>query len=252
MLIRILFTFTFIGVLAAGSAETSPSSLFEDANKLYDAQSYDSSLALYKMIEESGMVSAELFQNMGTAAYKLELVPDAVYYFEKGLKLNPGSDDLKHNLELANERITDRTEEISRSGIGNWLSSTIGGHADQWSTIAVVFSILGALFFLSYLFLKIKWVKLIGVIGGISSWILMVVFVIISYLQYNIATDSNFAILFEPSIEVRNDPSEAASIAFVLHEGSKLKILDANENWYKISFGKGKVGWLPKNSIKVI
>ena len=248
LLVAILFIFSFL----LGFAGKDANELFKAANDAYDAQQYDSSLTLYRSIEEKGLVSAELYQNMGTAAYKLDLVPEAVFYFEKGLKLSPGNDDLKHNLDLANERITDRSEEVSRTGIAHWLSTALGGNADLWATLAVISAILGTALIIAYLFIKMALIQKLGLYLGFSSWVLTVLFVVIAYLQFNIANSEDYGILFEPSIEVRNDPSEAASIAFVLHEGSKLKILDANDNWYKVSFGKDKVGWLPKASIKLI
>ena len=79
MLARISLIIAFAGILLTGFAEQSPETLFAAANKAYDGQLYDSSFKLYKAIEDQGFVSAELFQNMGTAAYKLDMVPDAVY-----------------------------------------------------------------------------------------------------------------------------------------------------------------------------
>ncbi len=252
MLARSIFTFGCILSLLVGFTQSSPEELFQQANDAYDQQQYDSSLVLYQLIEEQEMVSAELYQNMGTAAYKLNLVPDAIYYFEKGLKLNPGNDDLEHNLKMAHKRLTDKSGASFSTGITGWLSSTLGGSADFWSVLAVVGAIVGALLLLGYAFLSSRLIKRIGLIGGIVSWVFTVLFVMVAFLQYNVANNNDFAILFEPSIEVRNDPSKAASIAFVLHEGSKLKILDENENWYKVHFDQGKVGWLPKTSVKII
>lgn len=252
MLAKLLFSIAFILSFLLGFAEQSPNSLFKDANELYDSGQYDSSLTLYRSIEELGMVSPELFQNMGTAAYKLEMVPDAVFYFEKGLKLDPGNEDLKHNLEIANKKITDRSETVTRTGIGDWLSNALGGNPDLWATFAIIASVIGAVLVIMYLFLKVSIIKKFGIYAGGTSWVLAALFTIIAFLQFNSANDGEYGILFEPSIEVRNDPSEAASTAFVLHEGSKLKILDQNEHWFKVSFGKSKVGWLPKKSLKII
>jgi hypothetical protein len=252
MLARLLIAIAFILSFLLGFSESTPESSFAAANEAYDNQQYDSSLVLYQSIMDEGYSSPELFQNMGTSAYKLDLIPEAVYYFEKGLKLSPGNDDLIHNLELANERVVDRSTIDNRSGISAWLSNTLGGNADFWGGLGVIASILGASLVLLYVFTTSKLFKKMGLTAGIISWVFTIAFVVIAYLQHGVSTSEDFGILFEPSIEVRNDPSEAASIAFVLHEGSKLRILDANENWYKVSFGEGKVGWLPKDSIKII
>lgn len=252
MLARVLLNISLLFTIGIGFAGQSPKALFKAGNDAYDNQQYDSSLTIYQSILDQGVSSAELYKNMGTAAYKLDYVPEAVYYFEKGLKMSPGNDDLEHNLTLANERVIDKSPEITNAGISGWLSHALGGSADSWATFAVISSILGGVLLFMYLFIKSKALKRTGLIGGIFLWVLTLLFVLISYLQFNLASNEDYGILFEPSIEVRNDPSEAASVAFVLHEGSKLRILDANDNWYKISFGKEKVGWLPKESLKLI
>lgn len=252
MLVKLSIIFTLMLSSLIGFAVQSPQELFEAANKSYDNQQYDSSLTIYLEIEKQGLSSPELYQNMGTASYKLNLVPEAIYYFEKGLKLNPGNDDLEHNLKLAQERLTDKGGVDSYSGIRGWLSSALGGGADFWSTLSVITSILGAGFIIAKAFLSINFIKRSGFVLGITFWVFSAVFFLIAYLQYDVANSNDYGILFEPSIEVRNDPSKAASIAFVLHEGCKLQILDENEGWYKVSFDEGKVGWLPKDSIKLI
>ena len=40
-------------------------------------------------------------------------------------------------------------------------------------------------------------------------------------------------------------PSENSSTTYQLHEGSKAKITDENQQWYEISFNDRK-GWVPK------
>lgn len=252
MLTRKLLSILFLLVFGLTLIAQSPEELFKAGNDAYDQQQYDSSLIIYESILDQGMISVELYKNMGTAAYKLDRIPEAVYYFEKGLKLNPGNDDLEHNLKLANEKTIDKSPENTSAGISGWLSYSIGGNADFWAKMAVLSAILGGVFFLIYFFMASKSIKKLGRVTGISFWVLAFVFVSFAFLQHHISTSKDYGILFEPSIEVRNDPSEAASIAFVLHEGSKLRILDANEGWYKVSFGKEKVGWLPKESIKII
>lgn len=251
MLTRMIVAIVFLLSFLLGISQ-SPEEQFKAANEAYDNQQYDTCLQMYQAIENQGLSSAELYQNMGTAAYKLDLIPESVYYFEKGLKLTPGSADLQHNLKLANEEVIDKPSETASGGIKNWISSSVGGTADSWAIFSVIAALAGGICLVVYLFITQKSLKRLGLTTGILSWLFGVLFFIIAYIQYEVSNNQDCAVVFEPSVEVRNDPSSVASIAFVLHEGSKLKILDANENWYKVSFGEGKVGWLPKDSLKLI
>lgn len=228
----------------------SPEEIFKLANEQYDAKSYDSAFALYQQIEDQELVSAELFQNMGTAAYKMEAVPESIYYFEKALKLDPGNDDLEHNLDLAKARITDKSDQDSSYGILGWISASIGNTADFWATFAVIFALIGGIF-LSITLFQDTFKKYLR-IAGIVCWILTGLTWSFAAIQNSVISQQNYAILFEPSLNVMNEPSAESSIAFVLHEGSKVEILGGNENWLKISFGKDKIGWIPRTAAKVI
>lgn len=238
-----------ISYLQTGWAQ-SPESLFQSANKAYDDQQYDSAFALYEQIEQQGWISAELYQNMGTAAYKQDMVPESIYYFEKGLKLHPGNDDLEHNLLLAQKKITDKGAEVASPGILGWISASVGEHADFWATMSVLFSLIGGLLIAITLFIE-PFKKLLRTLG-FSAWLLCVFFLAFAAIQNNVRHENHSAILFSPSVNVRTEPSEEASIAFVLHEGSKVEVLGENDQWLRISFGKNKVGWILKSSGKII
>ena len=60
------------------------------------------------------------------------------------------------------------------------------------------------------------------------------------------------AVIFKPSIDLMSEPTENSSVSFVLHEGTKVKILDETELWYEIRFGDGKIGWLQKEFVETI
>ena len=49
------------------------------------------------------------------------------------------------------------------------------------------------------------------------------------------------------SAYVKSSPGENNTDLFLLHEGTRVDILDAYENWVKIRIANGSIGWL-KNS----
>ncbi len=252
MLNKITTSFVIFMLSIGLSWSQSENKLFEKGNEAYVNESYDTAFSIYEDIEEQGFYSAELFQNMGTAAYKLGDIPNAVYYFEKGLKLHPGNLDLEHNLKLANQKVVDKIKTNSNGGFASWLSHNIGNTADHWSSWSVILSFLGALFLLGYLLLKNKLIKKIGLYLGVASWTICLVFVIFAFVQGQYLESKDYAIVFTPSVDIKNEPSEVASTAFVLHEGTKVKILDITDEWCKIAFNEDKIGWINLAEIKVI
>jgi len=53
-------------------------------------------------------------------------------------------------------------------------------------------------------------------------------------------------------VTIKSSPDEKSIDLFVLHEGTKVRILDNIGNWYEIRIANGSVGWLPVSSIEKI
>jgi SH3-like domain-containing protein len=54
------------------------------------------------------------------------------------------------------------------------------------------------------------------------------------------------AIVMRPVVSVKSSPSaEASKDLFILHEGTKVTVLDQVGTWNNISLADGRQGWLP-------
>jgi SH3-like domain-containing protein len=60
------------------------------------------------------------------------------------------------------------------------------------------------------------------------------------------------AIVFAPTITVKSSPNENSVDLFVIHEGSKVQVIDKVGEWYKIRIANGSIGWLPLETVKAI
>lgn len=58
------------------------------------------------------------------------------------------------------------------------------------------------------------------------------------------------AIVFAEVISVKNEPRENATDAFVLHEGTKVFVLEKLDNWKKIQLTDETEGWIMSDAIK--
>ncbi len=232
--------------------QDSAENLFKQANEAYEKEEFKIAFETYQKIENQDLISVELFLNLGNAAYKLNDIPNSIYYYEKGLKINPSNSDLKHNLKLAQEKVIDKNKSKNTSSFSKWISNIIGQTADFWAKFSIMFSILGGFFFISYLFLKQNKFRKALLYFGAIIWVISILFVVFEYIQVSQLNDNSHAIIFEPTTEIKNEPSDISSTAFILHEGSKVKILESNSNWHKISFSEDKVGWIKKESLKKI
>ena len=66
-------------------------------------------------------------------------------------------------------------------------------------------------------------------------------------------THRNTAIILASAVTVKSSPSETSTDLFLIHEGSKVEILDATmKEWMEVKFEEGKQGWIPVSALEVI
>ena len=61
---------------------------------------------------------------------------------------------------------------------------------------------------------------------------------------------TNYGILFNKKIEVWAEPNTRAEGLFILHEGTKVQLLDALQEWQKIRIANGSEGWIKDGSVR--
>ncbi|MCX7626044.1 MAG: tetratricopeptide repeat protein [Candidatus Sumerlaeaceae bacterium] len=74
--------------------------IFRTANEAYRANDFERAVTLYHELETSGVISADLFYNLGTAYAQLGKTGDAVAYLERARRLAPYDKDIVANLEM--------------------------------------------------------------------------------------------------------------------------------------------------------
>lgn len=91
---------------AAGDAYID--SLWTGATAAYAEGRWEDAIDGYTAISRSGLESADLYCNIGSAYFKAEDYPHAVLYYERALKLDPSCSDARYNLEVVSGFIQDR------------------------------------------------------------------------------------------------------------------------------------------------
>ena len=59
-------------------------------------------------------------------------------------------------------------------------------------------------------------------------------------------------IIFSKELSVFSEPNKRNEEIFVLHEGTKVEILDRLTGWEKIRLANGSEGWVIENQIKYL
>ena len=222
---------------------------FETANLFYNESQYDTALVIYQKILDEGYVSVPLLYNIGNTYFKLRNYPMAILSYEKALKLEPNNEEIKQNLAIANALITDKIEPVPVffltrwwRGIGNMLS------ANGWARASLKFFGILLVFVFLYITARTKVLRKTAFFAGILVLFLFICSVIFASQKHKYINEHNEAIVMSPTITVKSSPSSSGVDLFVLHEGSKVEILDLVDNWDKIRIADGNVGYLPSSA----
>jgi len=224
-----------------------------EAQDLYANAKYDSAALIYQSIIDSGYQSPELYYNMGNAYFKLKEIPSAILYYEKALKLKPSDKNIQYNLKLCNAMIPDRIESVPKIFFIQWYESLYNYFPiDTWAKIGLgmfaLFSLIMIFFFLSDSVLMKKlsfWFSAFFLILSLFSFFL-------TSQKYASFKNHDEAIVFTPSITIKSSPTKNSVDLFVIHEGTKVTILDKVGNWRKIKIENGSIGWMENQYLQII
>lgn len=238
------------GFCMAQSNELSCKQWFDEGNAAYNEGYYEEALSKYNQIVDSGYESASLYYNMGNACYKAKDYPNAIVYYEKALKLDPGNEDVRANLEIANMAIVDKIEPIPQSFLLRWWNSLKSLFAvDGWAWLSVISFAMVLLCLFLFLMARRRGLRKLGFFAGLVLVIVFALSIVFAMEKYHDLKVQDEAVVITPTVTVKSSPNVSSVDLFVLHEGSKVKILDATEEWNKIKIADGSVGWLQAKDV---
>ena len=229
----------------ACKAQQDANDWIEQANAAYNMGNYDSAKIVYEKILSTDMESVPLYFNLGNTYYKMHEYPMAIYYYEKALKLDPSNEEVRTNLAIANHAIVDKIEPVPQSFIVKfWCNTRALLSGDQWAWCSIAFFAL--LLVSAFLFLRSRkiGVRKLGFFAGIVFLLVFGLSVVFAAQQKYASENQDQAIIMAPTVTVKSSPNAASVDLFVLHEGTKVTVLESSDGWNKVRIANGSVGWL--------
>ncbi|MDB9873690.1 tetratricopeptide repeat protein [Flavobacteriaceae bacterium] len=235
---------------SVGFSQTTES--FKQANDLYNSGYYKEAINQYTSILESNQHSAELYFNLANCHYKLNEIGPSIFYYEKALQLAPDDTDILNNLGYAQKMTIDAIQEVPESGVSKFLNKTLNSlSVDGWATRSIGLAFLFVILFLGYYLSHSEAKKRLFFIS--SSLVLILLFTSLGLLFKKDSLDNSThpAIVFAKETEVRAEPNLRAETSFILHEGTKVLVIeDYNSDWSKIKLLNGETGWMASSELK--
>ncbi|MBS2097735.1 tetratricopeptide repeat protein [Carboxylicivirga linearis] len=226
---------------------------FEKANNHYINGEFEEAISSYNEILQTGMESGNLYYNLGNAYYKNGELANAILNYERALLLKPHDKDIQYNLELAYSQTADKIEDVGEIFITKWITSFRNkATSDFWAYVGIgcfILTLIGAAFFI---YSRSVVLKKIGFYFGIIFLIHVIVTLSFAYKQRDKLINRDHAIVFSPTVTVKSSPDESGTEIFILHEGTKIKILSTLGSWKEIEMGNGNIGWIKEEAITII
>ena len=251
---RGLFTVFFVACFLNISFGNEYSDSLVAANNYYKQEQYEKAINTYQFITASGYEAPEVYYNLGNAYFKLKNTTLAIYYFEKALRLAPNDKDIIHNLKLSNANTIDNIDIKQDFFVARWykeLSRKLS--LDGWAIISISLFVSCLILMIIYLFSgKVVLKKL--------SFFFSVLFLLLSLFAFSLANKQlrwlegeKEAIIYSPTVTIKSSPETNGTDRFLLHEGTKVKIIKLYDDWYEIQLLDGKSkGWVNVSDLLII
>lgn len=258
-------------VLLAAGAFSSKASVVESADSAYKAGNYELAVSLYSEAIKNLGTSPGLLYNMGNACVKISEPGRAVLYYERALRLDPASKEIRNNLAWASSKVNDANRAALKGKKGNvlpehpgfavrlyrWITRNVA--SGTWAYIAAAAFICFCICIAAYIFSRIIIVRKIGFFASIILLPLSLVFICFGFASASAAGRTDEGVITVHTVELLESPDEAAQkCAPPLSRGTKLEILSEEQGpsgaaaWYKVKLNPDYTGWIKASELEVI
>ena len=216
--------------------------LFIQANRAYADRAYAQAVRLYDSVLAQGLVSADLYYNLGNAHYQQNHIAEALLHYERALRLDPGHGDAAFNRRLANLRVVDNIEPQPEFVLTRWWRELIDGRSpEQWGYLAMglLWAVVVAVAVL--FFVPRPQVRRVAFVSGIGLSLLSVGCLALGLMRHQRSQSEQYGLIMTPNAYVKNAPGGETDL-LILHEGVKVTLLDEVDGWTQIRLDGANIG----------
>ncbi|MBQ5875581.1 MAG: tetratricopeptide repeat protein [Alistipes sp.] len=234
-------------------SSNNPDELWQIANTAYNAGNYAQAEECYTRIVEQGLHSAALYYNLANAHFKQDELGKAMLYYNRALRLRPNDEDIRHNLEYAEQSTKDSIEEIPEFFLKTWIKSLRGALSyTAWSILSLLMLVAALVCGLLYLLAQRLSLRKIGFYLMAVTALLFVVTTAFAWSERNMLVERSEAIIMNSAVSIKSSPDRSATELFVLHEGTKVTIGETIDGWAEVRIADGRKGWIEQERIERI
>lgn len=227
--------------------------LWERGNHLYSAGDWNGAVATYDSIVNEGWESADLYYNLAGAYFKAGKRGKAILNYLRAQRLAPGDDDIAYNLAYAESFVKDKIEAVPEFALSRWMGSVARVmSSDKWGVCTLIclgVTLVAAGF---YLLSARRKVRKTGFVVALVMLVATILSLSFGADTRQALTSQDEAVVLSTAAVVKASPEKSGKDLFILHEGTKVEVLDAFGEWSEIRIADGNEGWIRTSAIEVI
>jgi len=233
-------------VRITGASETART--FLDGIKDYKENRFAESAAAFSRVADEGIKNGKLFYNLGNAYLKNGDIGNALLWYERAIKLLPHDPDLKFNHEYAQSLTKDEKgdKDVPLVRILFFWKYLLSQTRIQWT--AIIFNLI------FWSLMAVRVIRRKNRFQTVGHVILALGLIFTFTAVYN-DYEANFikeAVILPARVSIRSGLTDDATELFVLHAGAKVRIDKEKDDYIRIAFSDGKIGWIKKADAGVI
>lgn len=225
----------------------------QNADAEYNKGNYQQAIKDYRELLKAG-ASAELYYNLGNAYYRTDNITYAILNYERALSLAPSNSDIQFNLQLAQSKTIDKISPEPQMFLVQWYKSIVNCMSiDSWAVVSLLCLIISFVMIAVYLLSSKVGARKFGFFSSIFFAVIVLSSIVCANRQKSQFLNRSGAIVVAPSLQLKKTPDDKAANVAVIHEGTKVDILDDSMNdWKYVRLGDNREGWLHVSHIEKI
>lgn len=239
---------------SARSAKATATVTKAQADSAYAHEDYETAAGIYEQLIRENGESAQVYFNLGNAYYRQDKMARAILNYERAALFDPGDSDIRFNLDMARSKTVDKiVPESELFFVTTFRSLVLSMSVGGWAWLAIAAFVLMLIAVGVYLFVPEMWAQKMGFVSALLLLIVCVFANVAAYQQLRQIEQRTGAIIMAPSVVVKSTPSDSGTDLFILHEGTRVRVVDDSmRDWCEIRMADGKEGWMQKSKMEVI
>lgn len=224
--------------------------LFNKGVEAFNNKDYQSSARIFEKLEKADPLNATLHYNLGTSYLRLQQTGLSIYHLEKSLKLRPGFEPARINLNFAEKLKT----KMSRGNLPvpqqQMLYSVFDFMTpDSWAYTAIATMMVAVALVCGFKITNKAAAKKLLFAFGLLLFAVSISSYFISKNQSGYLLTNHYVIVKDNEAPLMSEPRAVSKLEQTLHEGTKGFIKEETDQWIKIQLQSDTIGWVEKNKV---